>query len=66
MTNVVQFPSGPVGDGVVVNVSDVLDGMKHCERVFVIGVDEHGDLEMASSHGNADACFLLVRAMKNL
>ena len=44
MTNVVQFPRSLVGDGIVVDVSDVLDGMKQCERVFVIGVDEHGDL----------------------
>ena len=65
---VVNFPhkNGAVGDGVEIDVHAVLDGMKDCKRVFVIGVDCDGDIALASSHGNADACFLLVRAMKHL
>lgn len=66
MTNIVSFTPKIIGDGIAVNVEDVLDNMKHCQRVFVVGVDKDGNLDMASSHGNADACFLLVRAMSNL
>lgn len=68
MADVIQFKgSGIAGDGLVVDPNAVLEGAKgKLRNVMVCGWGEDGELYVASSHGAAEAVFLIETAKLSL
>jgi hypothetical protein len=61
--NVISFPTGPVGDGAVIDCDQILDENKGLLRsLTLIGEGHNGKLIVAGSHGAAESAFLMVRA----
>jgi len=65
MNNITEFP---VPDRqLIVNPNDVLNAaINNVAKVVVIGVQKDGSLYCASSHNEAEASFLLLRAQNFL
>lgn len=63
MTNVATFTPRLVGDGIKVDCEAVLANVpRPLREVVVIGIDEDGELFLASSEGVPTAVFLMERA----
>lgn len=64
MTNVVKFPGHEHLTLKDVPVAQVLDGMKDCEHVLVMGVQPDGEMVFASSTADAGMMMHMIETFK--